>query len=175
MQRPHSPASQWASRVAALALVGGAAALAVFALTFGNEASLIRGFLVAGSPEPPDGTSFATTGSVAFAVLVAGLMLAVWLLIAPLRSLYACAGAWSLLAIGSTFWILGEPAASLRAYGLSATPLPLGPVGIFLGAMAGLCLAVSLVGWIVTPARRTWFEAAPPIGHLALPPPTHQA
>ena len=174
MPRPHVTPCR-VSRVVALALVGGAAALAVFAFIFGNEAGYLRSIMAVGSSEPPDATFFATTGSVAFVVLVAGLMLATWLLLAPLRSLFACAGAWSILAVGTTLWILGEPAARLHAYGTSAIPVPLAPVGVFLGAIACLCLAASLVGWILTPAKQTWLEATPPGGRLTMPPPTHQA
>jgi len=168
MPRPHVTPCR-VSRVVALALVGGAAALAVFAFIFGNEAGYLRSIMAVGSSEPPDATFFATTGS------VAGLMLATWLLLAPLRSLFACAGAWSILAVGTTLWILGEPAARLHAYGTSAIPGPLAPVGIFLGAIACLCLAASLVGWILTPAKQTWLEATASGDRLTMPPPTHQA
>jgi hypothetical protein len=70
----------------ALALAGGAAGLGVLAVIFGNESAYLRSLLVAGSPVPAEAILFDTAGGVAVVVLVAGLLLAAWLLHAPLRS-----------------------------------------------------------------------------------------
>jgi hypothetical protein len=163
------------AQAVALALAGGAAGLGVLAVIFANESAYLRSLLVAGSRVPAEATLFDTAGGVAVVVLVAGLLLAAWLLHAPLRSLFACAGAWSLIAIGATVWILGEPGTQLQANGPGASPVPLGLVGAFIGAIACFDLVAATVRWIVTPPRRTWLEEAPPASQWTMPPPTHQA
>ena len=51
----------------------------------------------------------------------------------------------------------------------------LGLVASLAGATALLGLVASLVGWVATPARRTWLEFAPSENPQQMPPQTHQA
>jgi len=162
-------------QVVVLSLAGGAAALGVLAVVFGNESAYLRSLMVDGSPIPADAILFDLAGGVTFVVLVAGLLLAAWILIAPLRSLFACAAAWSLIAIGATAWILGGPWTQLQAYGGGAIPVPLGLVGVVLGVIACINVVAAILGWIETPPKHTWLDAAPPADRWTMPPPTHQA
>ena len=133
------------AQAVALALAGGAG-LGVLAVIFANESAYLRSLLVAGSPVPAEAILFDTAGGVAVVVLVAVLLLAAWLQHAPLRSLFACAATWSLIAIGATVWILGEPRTQLQANGAGASPVPLGLVGVFIGAIACFNLVAAIVG-----------------------------
>ncbi len=143
---------------------------AAFALTFGNESA----YLGAVGEATPDVGLLGTAGAVAGILLVADIAFAAALVAARRRLLFGIGVVISVINGLGAFWMVGPPATALHVYPLAAVPVPLGLVASLAGAVALVSIVASVVGWVATPARRTWLEFAPS-ANQQLPPQTHQA
>jgi hypothetical protein len=158
--------------VVATSLIVGAGALWRY-LTAAEAGSDAVGIIMRTTPDLGLTDPFtASTTLIAAVLTVVAVVIVGLLLVTRWRLCYGLAAAWSGIAVFALVTQLLPIDASLRQWHVIASP-PVEILNVVVGGASAICLAGSILGWVLSPTHLDW-RSVTPIDHVLMPPPTHQ-
>jgi hypothetical protein len=157
--------------VVATSLIVGAGALWRY-WTAADAGSDVLAIVMRTTPDLGLTDSFTAAKTIPMPLAGVAVVLAALLLVTRWRLCYGLAAAWSGIALFALATQLLPIDASLRQWHVIASP-PVETLNVVVGGASAICLAGSILGWVLAPTHLAWYSVTP-LDHPLMPPPTHQ-